>query len=53
MKITKITAVTKWPIKSNTQYLLNTIKGLNLSHGTHIQHKSLQLDTRLNDFLGD
>lgn len=36
MKSTKITAERKWPIKLNTQYLLNTIKGLNLSSGAHI-----------------
>lgn len=53
MKTTKITAERKWAIKLNTQYLPNTIRGLNLSHGTHIQHPSPLLDAGLNDFLGD
>lgn len=50
MKSTETTADRKWPIKLNTQYLPNTIKGLNLNHGTHIQHPSPLLDTRPNDF---
>lgn len=53
MKYAKTTADREWPIKLNTQYLPDIIKGLNLYRGTHIQHPSPLIDTGLNDFLGD
>lgn len=53
MKYAKATADREWPIKLNTQYLPDIIKGLNLYRGTHIKHPSPLIDTRLNYFLGD